>query len=245
MNADSYRDTLAPIVLAITGTAGSGKDSLATYLATEYGFATTRFSGPLKDLCCDLFGWDPDRVNDLDYKEARSRHRAQAFTREEVGDIVVEQFGLHGSGPDVVAHIQANLNAVAPGWTRRRILQWVGTEGFRDVDPDHWQRKGLEAVEAEIAAGAPGVSMTDVRFPNEFEGLVGTFGAKIVRVVCTDRATGTGDSGHVSESFVDSIEPDVILTAAYGHLDDLYAAGGRLVEALGARRVDLGPDLRP
>lgn len=38
----------APILIGLTGLAGSGKDTAADYLCANYGFMCTRFAGPLK-----------------------------------------------------------------------------------------------------------------------------------------------------------------------------------------------------
>ena len=43
--------------IGILGNIGSGKNTVAQYLATK-GCIPTSFAGPIKDLCTSVFGWD-------------------------------------------------------------------------------------------------------------------------------------------------------------------------------------------
>ena len=45
--------------IGLLGNIGSGKNTVAQYLATK-GCISTSFAGPLKDLCANVFGWDRD-----------------------------------------------------------------------------------------------------------------------------------------------------------------------------------------
>lgn len=64
-----------PIVV-LTGAAGSGKDTFARFMQ-EFLSGTQpvdtlhnlKFSGALKDIVCRAWGWDRERIEDLDYKE--------------------------------------------------------------------------------------------------------------------------------------------------------------------------------
>ena len=43
--------------IGLLGNIGSGKNTVAKYLATK-GCVPTSFAGPLKDLCASIFGWE-------------------------------------------------------------------------------------------------------------------------------------------------------------------------------------------
>ena len=43
--------------IGLLGNIGSGKNTVAQYLATK-GCIPTSFAGPLKDLCASIFGWE-------------------------------------------------------------------------------------------------------------------------------------------------------------------------------------------
>lgn len=58
-------------LIGLTGKAGAGKDKFGEFLLEKLFFEKYSFAGPLKKACCDLFGWDIERVeNDREYKEA-------------------------------------------------------------------------------------------------------------------------------------------------------------------------------
>lgn len=225
------------VVIALTGLAGSGKDSVANHLVAKHGFAIARFSDPLKRLCCRLFGWDYERVNDLDYKEERSGHEPIAFSSYGVEAILQEQ-GVDSYDDATVFAVQRKLNQIAPGWTRRRILQWVGTDIFREeIDPHHWQKKGLSEVDRILSELSSRVVLADCRFPNEFEGMRDHFGAVVARVACLGRPSGTSQGGHESERYVNEIPADLELAAEFGDLDGLREYASQMANALGAPPV--------
>lgn len=63
-------------ILVITGKAGAGKDTLAN-MVREFIYGTRpnnglrdfKFSGPLKDAFCTIFGWDRTKIDNLEYKQ--------------------------------------------------------------------------------------------------------------------------------------------------------------------------------
>lgn len=183
------------IVIGLMGAAGSGKDTLADDLAERFGVARLGFSWALKRMCADQFGWDFERLNDLDYKEELAP-------------------------------------GLSSGMTRRQVLQWLGTEGFRTVDKDHWLKKGIEGIRELLDAGAPGVVVVDVRFPNEVDA-IRSLGGTIVRVECPDRPQATTEVGHASETEGAGIEPDHRISARYGDLAGLREAGAQLLGSMG------------
>lgn len=195
-------------VIALIGAAGSGKDSVANHIISEYDAGKVSVAYPLKMLCIEQFGWDPallfheDPAVSLAYKEDQDPN-------------------------------------LPYGWTRRRVLQHVG-EKFREIDPDHWVRPMLDAVEGTLCV-VDTVLISDVRFRNEVEGLQERFDAATVRVVCSDRATQTDAADHVSETELANYEAHYTLSAKFGHLPVLYAQASDLATQLGcAFRCTLG-----
>ena len=137
---------------------------------------------------------------------------------------------------DDPAYKEEQAPGLPPRWTRRRVLQHIGTEGFRAVDPDHWTKRAAEAV-ADLLAhpDVRGVVLSDVRFPNEVELVRRVFGGTVVRTVCAGRATHTKATEHESEKLVAGLEVDHVLEARFGDLDGLRARAGAYVEGLLAR----------
>lgn len=105
-----------------------------------------------------------------------------------------------------------------PEWTVRKLLQFVGTELFRDkIWRDIWMYNLLQRME-------PGNNyvITDVRFPNEMSGIIEGFGGKttfveVVRKGCV--GVDVGIPNHESEAY--EFCADVVIENN-GTLEDLY-----------------------
>lgn len=220
-------------IVGVTGLAGSGKDTFARRLIENHGFVKESFARRLKELCARIYGWELAKLEVLDYKEERSLHAPIEWTRAAVDEIVAEQFdpafipasSSEGSfGEEAAFHLFKILSAVDPEWTRRRILQWVGTEGFRHLIPDHWVNRALRDCASAIKCGALGVVFPDVRFPNEATAIQALDGV-IVRVVREGQPSTSG-GGHSSESGVADV--DRVVIAASGKIESLWEAADAL-----------------
>lgn len=211
-------------VIAFCGAAGAGKDSVAKRLE-PLGVVRYGFSRPLKALCARIFGWDLTRLDELDYKEAPSNHLEIVLTPNDVRAICAEQFGKDAYTEEAVGHLYSIFFAIHPDWTRRRILQWVGTEGFRALDRNHWTRKAFDDVRDLLhREDVRGVALTDLRFENEAEELRKAFPgtAFVIRVERSDGPQGTTLSAHQSEQEWQNVPADYVFRAAFGELPLLY-----------------------
>lgn len=103
---------------------------------------------------------------------------------------------------------EAQISGMPDGVTGRKILQHIGTEGFRALDPEIWVR-ALETRIVSIPDQRADILflgiIDDVRFPNEAK-MVRKYG-KLYRI---QRPHGEGAAGapHASEQFVDSLDVD-------------------------------------
>jgi energy-coupling factor transporter ATP-binding protein EcfA2 len=191
-------------ILVITGAAGAGKDTLAMMIK-EYIYGTNqrlcglvdlKFSAPLKEVCALVFGWDEDALDDLDYKE-------KVFTTSE---------SLLSSNPDPM-DTQARL------WNRRSVLQHLGTDVFRKMDPDVWVKAALRR--ARDAYGyIDGWISTDCRFPNEATALKDAFADTYFVNIRRGGPSMTLGSSHASE-IQQLPEPDMYLHAESGAMATL------------------------
>jgi len=209
------------VIIGMTGLAGSGKDTFAKQLIDEFGFVKRSFAAPLKKLCCRLFGWEMALLDDLDYKQAPSLHPPLNLTAQDVRLIWLEQEVTPDSECDeAVAHLFSIFHAIQPDWTRRRILQWVGTEGFRALATDHWVKWAMRAAYESLADGAPGVVFTDCRFDNEARAIARAGGY----IVQTMKIGQENADVHSSESGVSDHLIDFAVRAAPGDLECLRKA---------------------
>ena len=62
--------------IAIIGNSGSGKDTIANYLSSKYGFVNVKFGRMHKEITADIFNVDLDKLED---KEWRVTHKHELF----------------------------------------------------------------------------------------------------------------------------------------------------------------------
>jgi len=125
-------------IIGLLGYIGSGKGTVASQLANEYGFRQDSFAGSLKDACAALFDW-PRQMLEGDTKKSRE-------WREQVDPWWEEKLGR-------------------PGFSPRMALQLMGTDVIRNnFDEDMWFLTVLNKIRKDPSQN---VVISDVRFPNE------------------------------------------------------------------------------
>lgn len=154
-------------VLGLTGFAGSGKSTVANYLVEAHGFTRLSFAAPLKKMLRTL-----DPLIGGQYGES---HRLS------------ELFEVHD---------EAYIKTI-PQWGTeyRRLLQVLGTDCIRAVDPDFW----VKAAVAQMTQDVTGKYVfDDVRFPNEASAV---YIASPKGLWNVQRPGYKAVNGHVSEKF--------------------------------------------
>ena len=101
--------------------------------------------------------------------------------------------------------------------TRRQVMQYLGTDVFRAMDPDHW----VKAMRRDLIGKTIGqdIVFADVRFFNEIA-LIQELGGIIVRTVKIGGA-GTAASEHVSETELADYPANLTLSAQDGGVAEL------------------------
>lgn len=152
------------IVIGLTGYARAGKDTVADILVRDYGFEKRSFAGPLKKMLRTL---DPFMTADWDYTPGYSCSEG-CCANESVETIPVRLSELQGYTEDDLKE--------SFGGEYRRLLQVLGTDCIRAIDPDFWVRAAhVELLEAQMGNPDARIVFTDCRFPNE-AGLMLHFG---------------------------------------------------------------------
>ncbi len=228
------------VVLGLVGPAGSGKDLVADWLVKNKGFIKVSFADPMKRFVLRTFPgitveqlWGP------------SEERNRMFDVSEMWWF--EAIGHFGIGAqEIVQDVLEDSNRVPAylqlydwfTWLRRTypnklsariILQTLGTEWGRNVDPLLWARYAHKVANTlrlgdrynqagdpplpGLTIGAlnrPGVVIPDHRFKNEIE-LTQANGGYVVRLIRTSlRGSGgnVGIQGHSSETEMRDIPGD-------------------------------------
>jgi hypothetical protein len=197
-----------PRLIALTGPAGAGKDSVADALHHLGGFQRVAFASALYAEVCAAFAVPLKYLQTRETKELPMAALAleQCYDRRFV-QAVVERTPAIGLHP-----------ARSPRW----VLQHWGTEYRRAQDPEYWTRRLTETIDQSTAKS---IVITDVRFENEAQ-LVQRLGGTLWRVerpghgVTTDHASDvTGAEWPCSAVIVND-----------GDLDDLRLSVAQALE---------------
>ena len=116
-------------------------------------------------------------------------------------------------------------DAVDPTWgmTPRQILQHFGQDMKARFGQDFWMRHCLSDIARALQFGAPGVVVSDVRFPFEADAIRQAYGCgrcRVMRVVRDGGLRGEVDD-HVTETSQEGIDEDHIIRNS-GTIEDMY-----------------------
>lgn len=160
--------------IALVGDAGAGKDTVAEVLTASYGYTRIAFADPVRRALLALNPLIPSPNGGLPW---RLENLVSAAGWE----------NAKRSYPEV-----------------RELLQRLGTDAIRALEPDFWVDYAARQATMHQAP-----VFTDTRFPNEIE-MVRECGGVIIRV---SRPGHTNPAaGHVSEEAWRSAEPDYTIT---------------------------------
>lgn len=124
--------------ISVLGFKGSGKDTVGDILVDNHGFVKVSFAGPLKDAVAAIFSWDRELLEGSTSESREWREHVDMWWSERLG---------------------------IPNLTPRFVLQYIGTDVFRDhYHNDIW----IAAMERRVLQlDTDKVVVTDCRFPNE------------------------------------------------------------------------------
>jgi uncharacterized protein YlaI len=201
-------------VIALLGRAGSGKDLAGSMLCQAGRGEAMAFADKLKSICGELFGLSHD---DMYTQEGKTRPtQFDCLMCPECKSLEVDQVTRDRVvfGDCKLCGTTGDVRVFRSKWTPRTILQYIGTEGFRAVDPSVWVRYTIEQARKALGAGcAPGtcgqceacdvpqfVVITDCRFRSEAEAIWSAGGEvwRIKRPAVEGEAVGL--PGHASEA---------------------------------------------
>lgn len=139
------------IVVALTGLARAGKDSVADILVRDHGFSKMSFAAPLKRMMRNLnpiVGFESSGCAECDYEDCEINNLVPVYLQD-----------LYDRGMT-----EDDMKASEYGDEVRRLWQRFGTDVMRAEQDDYWIQKAKEDL---LESGYDRVVFTDCRFPNE------------------------------------------------------------------------------
>jgi hypothetical protein len=172
------------LIVALSGVAGAGKDTVGNILITKHGFTRVSFADVLKEEVSAAFGLPLNFFHDRNTKDAPLLEwpiLRSSITETALGEAVLSQFSHYSP----------------------RLLCIYYASVMRGFNPDVWISKATKYVEK-----SPGnVVITDLRFLNEADWVRKRFG-KVVRV---NRPDVTNVLMHESETQLNGFNFDLTI----------------------------------
>jgi hypothetical protein len=201
------------IVYNIMGLKGSGKDTIADLIEDQIkseGNSVERvsFADALKTTCWDLFG---------EAVEKEERFWGSIKDKQETIPTMSIPVEMRAAIPILRDH---------EFWTGRLILQFMGTEACRSIYDQVWVSKARRIIKEYIRMDAQ-VTITDCRFPNEYDMISKLCEDRITVVTMMVKRPGYECDGHESEVHIPTFQADIVINND-GTLDDLKNTVTRL-----------------
>jgi hypothetical protein len=196
-------------LIALTGHAGVGKDTVADLLVVHARFRKLAFADALRGEVSNAFG-----LSLIDLSTPYLKNVPTVALR------------MRRAPHDFLAAVILSLSAAAPDhrtplsdeWldeprSPRQIMQWWGTEYRRAQSPRYWTEQLIKRLADYRRDGESRFVVTDVRFDNEAHALR-MAGAALWQVVRPGH-DGAAEGGHVSATDGSRFNPEVVVTNAH------------------------------
>ena len=171
-----------PLIIALTGRPGVGKDSIGDVLAPQQGFVRSAFADALRREVAEAWRIDLRMLTDRPTKELELPALAAGMCSDPAFMRWVADGGDRLTAPR------------SPRWTLQR---WASFK--RQFTPDYFARIVERWIRRQLGSGWNRIVVTDLRDPVE-EAMLRRLGAKVVRVHRPELAALPSDTAmHVSE----------------------------------------------
>ena len=116
------------MIIGICGLIGSGKDTIADYLVTNYNFKKLSFADKLKDSVATMFDWDRELLDGKTDESRAWREKEDAYWTKELGYSVTPRLVLQKFGTECMR--DGFYDGIWVSLTKKKILdnpdvKWV------------------------------------------------------------------------------------------------------------------------
>ena len=205
-------------IIALTGFAGVGKNTVADFLEAHFGFRQLAFADSLRAEVAEGFGVDSIYLTRPETKNQPMGALAMRNAPTEFRNAVLVSMLNAGQGKTTLEPEWAD----APR-SPRQILQWWGTEYRRAQSPRYWTHQLTARAVYLHRDGNRRLVITDCRFPNEADTVL-AMGGQIWQVTRPGiDETSTPEGAHVSATSGSAFKPSVVIANAHDkrHLQQL------------------------
>lgn len=184
-------------ILGLHGPAKAGKDTIADYLVSKYGWGEKiSFAYNLKEMCKAVFNLTEDDVNTQEGKQ-REFATPKVFTQRNLGSVLYWMSKTHRNSHPPKGAKEAIKELVGTELhSPRHVLQFVGTDVCRMLVPTYHLDVVLETLRSSPDKN---FVVTDVRFPNEGDAIIDEFGGIVFQVLRYPQTVDGVDRSHNSE----------------------------------------------
>ena len=216
-------------LIALTGHAGAGKDTVADLLVAHARFRKLAFADALRGEISHAFNLTLDD-----------------FTNQNLKNVPTVALRMRLAPRDFLAAVVLSLSAAAPDhrtplsdtWldeprSPRQIMQWWGTEYRRAQSPRYWTEQLMKRLTYYRREGETRFVVTDVRFDNEAHTLR-MAGAALWQVIRPGH-TGGAEGAHISVTDGCRFNPDVVVANAH----DVHHLQGEVLSLFISRELSL------
>lgn len=154
------------MIIAFAGSKGSGKSTACDILA-KHGYQVINFADPLKMMAVELTGVSLNECYDL---EAKERSRPFLVDYQDVRQLLLRN--NISTIPKALTEVDGQVFG-----SLRGVLQWIGTELFREADKNFWINQLLAKIDPKQK-----YCVGDLRYENEKDAIEAA-GGMVIRVI--------------------------------------------------------------
>lgn len=184
-------------IITLSGSKGSGKTTALNTIQGEYVEAfEVMLAAKIKQTCADLLG-----LPTMMFENQQFKNRDLAIPVCIVPTLLANIFDAYGYSRDLVIDPLHRRHVGKMLYTPREVMQYVGTEILRGLDPDiHLKTAWEKAPKKGIMV------VTDVRFPNELQFFKDKPEESLHLYISNLRAESQNQDTHASENHLKTLK---------------------------------------